>query len=181
MLVAMNNKGIAVLSGKWSDNLAWEFYLDNQVPDAPLCTAVYCLAVIENTGELVLTRITRGWEMLGGHIEPGETVQQALMREALEEGGFRPQAIAPFGLTKVTARVPEPNNHHGGHYPQTSYIPYFIAISSQPIQKPTGEEIIESRTFAPDQISALKTNHEPIIRLGLQKYNSGDVIWTKIP
>lgn len=151
--------------------MSWEFYLDEQLPEASLCTAVYCLAIVENSGQIVLTRIERGWEMLGGHIEPGETLGQALVREALEEGGFRPQAFAPFGHAKITAKNPEPNRH-GGHYPQIGYVPYFIAISNLPLLTPTGEEIIESRAFRPDEISSLNTNHEKIIRLGLKAYSS---------
>lgn len=173
----MTPTSTSILSRKWSDNLSWEFFLSGQEPDNAHCSAVYCLALLEQKKKVVLTRIERGWEMLGGHIEPGETVEQALLREALEEGGFRPQKIAMFGYGKVTAKKPEPNPRHGGFYPQTSYIPYYLATSDLPLLAPTGEEILESRTFAPNQIAALKTNHEPLINLGLDMLNSGKIPW----
>ena len=168
------------MDGKWSDNLRWEFFLSGKLPEGVHCSAVYCLALTEAGDRVVLTRIKRGWEMLGGHIEPGETIEDALLREALEEGGFRPQKISMFGYGKVTAEKPEPNPRHGGFYPQTSHVPYFVGESGLPLIAPTGEEILESRAFAPHEIASLESDHEPLIRLGLEKFNSVQITWKNI-
>jgi 8-oxo-dGTP diphosphatase len=69
------------------------------------------------------------WNGVGGHIEPGETSQQAVIREVKEETGYEiddPQfsglltwdgfEIPPGGIVIFTAKVPHPNfmtNHEG--------------------------------------------------------------------
>ena len=75
-----------ITTGQWGENISWELRETSELPPIELCTAVMCVAIFE--GKLVLARSTRGWGMLGGHIEKGETPEAALAREALEEGGF---------------------------------------------------------------------------------------------
>ena len=38
------------------------------------------------------------WNLVGGGVEPGESLQECLVREALEEIGIAPQMYAPFGV-----------------------------------------------------------------------------------
>jgi len=100
----------AILEGAWDSNQSWALYQDTKMPDVKLCTAVYCLAILPDTKQVVLTRNNRGWEMLGGHIEPGETIEEAMVRECIEEGGFTPETYALFGYRKITAKTPVPHN-----------------------------------------------------------------------
>ena len=37
------------------------------------------------------------WDVIGGHVEPGEMVEQALIREAEEETGLTPLRFMPAG------------------------------------------------------------------------------------
>lgn len=136
------------------------------MPDPALCTAVYCLALLPQTNQVVLTRNSRGWEMLGGHIEAGETIEEALLRECLEEGGFVPDSYKLFGYRKITAKKPIPHNQSANSfYPfPHGYIPHFIATSSQPLQPHTGLEIYESRAFSFAEIETLPIEQMPLVK-----------------
>lgn len=162
-----------ILEGSWDDNLRWEFHLSNSLPPPELCTAIACIAINEQTSSIVLTRNHRGWEILGGHIELGETVEDALFRETREEGGFQPQRFAQFGYRKVIAREPTPHDQQDGYYPfPISYIPHFTAVSKLPLLPPTGKEILESRAFTLSEIVVLGVKTLPIIEVGMSLYRS---------
>lgn len=144
------------------------------MPDTSLCTAVYCLAIIPSTKQVVLTRNHRGWEMLGGHIEPGETIEEALLRECLEEGGFTPENYQLFGYRRITAQRPVPHNQkENSFYPfPHGYIPHFIATSSLPLKEPTGIEIIESKAFSFDDLATLDIQQIDLLKTMIDFYKT---------
>jgi len=48
-----------------------------------------------NSGSILMVRHPdRGWEFPGGHVEEGETAEQALLRELMEEVGGRGEILA---------------------------------------------------------------------------------------
>lgn len=49
---------------------------------------VYTVAFAEGRFLMVYNQKRRGWEMPGGHIEPGETPEEAAEREFAEESGY---------------------------------------------------------------------------------------------
>jgi 8-oxo-dGTP pyrophosphatase MutT (NUDIX family) len=169
-----NSEPVAI--GKWGEYVDWEIHRSRDLPPIELCTAVACVALTGvHLDEIVLTRNRRGWEVLAGHIEPGETLEQALAREALEEGGFRVSKSVPFGYRKITAtKRPEPGTRQSNYPYPTTYIAYYLAYTDSPIEKFTGEEIIESRAFTPGQLKQLVRDGEfdeleqTIVNLGLE-------------
>ena len=162
-----------VASGAWGDDYNWELYESSLTPSAEFVTAVACVALAGDG--VVLTRNYRGWEVLAGHIEPGESMEDALRRESYEEGGYEISTFRPIGYRKVTALKPPIPGSRESKYPYpTSYIAYFLGKTESRIEEPLGSEIIESRTFTIDEINRLAEAGEitemevTIIKLGLE-------------
>ena len=49
---------------------------------------VYTIAFVDNEFFMIFNTKRNGWEMPGGHIEPGESVKDAAVREFMEESGY---------------------------------------------------------------------------------------------
>lgn len=86
------------------------------------CTA-FVIPVFADQSILLACHQRRGLECPGGHIEPGETYEQAARREALEEVGCIVSDIIPIGFIRLTTHgvIPE-----GYRYPHpVSYQQFF--------------------------------------------------------
>lgn len=164
----MTSSNNLIQTGSWGENVTWELYMATALPPKELCTAVMCVAIYD--GKAVLACSERCWGMLGGHIKEGETLDEALFREAYEEGGFTIDHHELFAVRKMTAKVPEAGRS-GKHYPfPTSYMTYYWATASEPLCAPTGEEIIESGSFAVEDLAGLDTPDQLIIEAGWRAY-----------
>lgn len=93
-----------------------EFFPDSAPPKLPV-TAVKVYAIQD--GNLLLTKVGRGWDLPGGHIEGGETPDEALIREIKEETGGTIENIKLIGYLKIT-NVRE--NDRNKRYPRKSCI-----------------------------------------------------------
>ncbi|MGE5507631.1 MAG: NUDIX hydrolase [Chitinophagales bacterium] len=61
--------------------------------------------VIVDRGEALILRHARGeWIMPKGHLEPGETPEEAALREVREETGLEARIVAPLGETSYHYR-----------------------------------------------------------------------------
>jgi 8-oxo-dGTP diphosphatase len=92
-------------------------------------------------GRVLLVRTRKaGWELPGGRVEAGETLAEALKREAAEESGCVIDDIGPLSgvyqlvqrrllvlVYRATSRTPEPRPHH------------------------MEEDVLEARWFEPDE------------------------------
>lgn len=86
---------------------------------------------------------TWGWEIPAGRVEDDETAEQAVVREAVEETGWRPRQIEPLGFS-------HPSN---GQVDQT--FRYFLASSATLVGEPEPHETDRIEWFAPDDVRAL--------------------------
>lgn len=93
------------------------FFPSTTPPDLPV-TAVKVYVFQDNN--LLLTNITsRGWDLPGGHIEPGETLEQTAIRELQEEAGAKARRFELIGYLKITN---EKENERNRKYPPVSCI-----------------------------------------------------------
>lgn len=59
------------------------------------------------------------WDLPGGHVDPGETPDACIRRELLEELGFCPEAIRPFGVYDFPDRLEYVYTAHADFDPET--------------------------------------------------------------
>jgi 8-oxo-dGTP pyrophosphatase MutT (NUDIX family) len=150
-----HTSNIPMETGSWGEKVSWELYASSELPPVELCTAVFCVAFTDED-RIVLTRVARGWEILGGHIEDGEAVTDTLVRESQEEGGFTPTDYQLLGYKKLTSSEPIPHQNPTKMYPfPTGYVVYYRAITDQPLASPSGEEVLESGSFTFEEAAQL--------------------------
>lgn len=150
-----------IAEGSWDTITSWEFFLDTTKPPTKLCTAVMCIAFTPDHMQVALTRNQRGWDFVGGHIEKDEDLEDTLVRESEEEGGFLPIGHQLFGHHKLTSTEPVPHNQRDGFYPYPhAFIPFFVATVEGPLAAPTGEEIFESRLVTLDELPDYLSEHK---------------------
>jgi mutator protein MutT len=120
-------------------------------------------AVIWRDGRMLFTRRPPGgplglqWEMPGGKIEPGETPDQALVRELAEELGVTAHA-------HETLAVERHDYAHG-----TRVDVHFIRATFEGEPRPASEAVHELCWWAPDEVdlaSVLEGDREFLTRLG---------------
>ena len=70
---------------------------ETSIPKIELISAVFILAFEES--KILAIKNDRGWEIPGGHVEEGETLEESLIREVKEEAG------ATFSDPKLLAIV----------------------------------------------------------------------------
>ncbi len=71
------------------------------LPKNELISAVFLIAL--NGSKILVTENERGWDIPGGHVEEGETPEEALIREVEEEAGAsfsNPKLLAILGSDK---------------------------------------------------------------------------------
>ena len=77
----------------WVDGVveAWV----GRVPPWETPVSSVCCALMRPDEEILLVDVLkRGWDLPGGHMEPGETPREALVREMLEETGLTEEAYS---------------------------------------------------------------------------------------
>ncbi|MEV4569264.1 NUDIX hydrolase [Nonomuraea sp. NPDC049419] len=80
--------------------------------------------VSDSAGRTLMTcvdRVGRGWDIPGGHLEPGEGAVEAAARELHEETGLRlpPSALSVFAWQRIELLEPPPA---GYRYPSLAYM-----------------------------------------------------------
>lgn len=166
---SLSNRATPLIQGSWGSTVSWTFF-EGHVPHTDLVTAVFGLSIVEQGAALVTT--IRGYlEMLGGHRELGETVEQTLIRESYEEGGVVVAENLQFGYREVLNTVDIINKSTGEPYPRLGFVPFFVNVGTLVPQAPVPEDVLTRKVIPFDKLSALNDDNMPdweIMRLGLK-------------
>jgi len=100
---------------------------------------------------LLMQRADNGhWGLPGGHVEPGESVAQATVREVLEETGCTVQVERLIGVYSDPAR--QTIEFKGGARLQLVNLCFEARVLDESGQPTTPEETIDMGFFAPDDL-----------------------------
>lgn len=135
-------------------NLSWlpppneaRTVLSSQLPPSEMIATALVLAF---DGDCLLQThlAARGWDIVGGHIELGESPEEAACREAYEEAGARLGELHMLGYQRLRLLGPRPASYRYS-YPDSYQIFYWAHIEALDEFIPT-EEARERALFAPD-------------------------------
>lgn len=112
--------------------------------------------VFNDKGEVLLAKRTDNglWCIPGGHVDLGETVEQACLRELAEETGLQAQVVRLVGVYS------DPKNSlHIAQGPEwhTVRVSFLCKITGGTIR--ASEETSEIRYFDPQHLPAMITDH----------------------
>lgn len=121
----------------FSYNLLAEIEIGKKMPNLAASAAVI------RSGQILLTKRKdlEAWCLPGGHVDPGETVAQAAVREIYEETGLEIALIRLVGIYSA------PKWHHGG-----DNVVLFAAAVTKGELKPQEDEVLEVCFFDPLQL-----------------------------
>ncbi|MEW6236600.1 MAG: NUDIX domain-containing protein [Candidatus Omnitrophota bacterium] len=94
---------------KWGDNSVVSFEATEHLP-APELTSI-AAGFVFHDDKLVLANIPgRGWEIIGGRIDIGETPEETFRREAMRQIGCELSHVKMIGVVRIEHMGPEPPN-----------------------------------------------------------------------
>lgn len=120
------------------------FFPDENLPNLPITTP-FTFPFLNNKVCLSLDKMG-WWNPLGGHIEPDETWEEALKREAWEEAGAEIKNIRVVGYVKIE-HFPESEI---GIYPKVSLLPITVSTINEYLEEWKSMETKERGLFLYD-------------------------------
>ncbi len=141
----------------WGDDLSTEVVFEpvEELPPQELITACMVFALYGKDG-VVLSKPKRGWGIPGGHREEGETAEECLHREAMEEAAIILENIQLIGRWATKKLLHSP---HNAKYPDRGYQLLYVAGVKE-LNEFTPQLEITERIVVP--ISEVKNYHHDI-------------------
>jgi 8-oxo-dGTP pyrophosphatase MutT (NUDIX family) len=109
------------------------YILDDALPSRDLVTAAFGF-LFDGDCFLMVRLVERGWDVPGGHVEPGETPLETLQREVHEEAKVRVGVVGLLGYGKNLVhrakppgyRYPHPLSYHVFYWGQVAIMEPFV-------------------------------------------------------
>lgn len=152
-------------SGDWGHS-TFECYLDlnNKFVDkVPLTTGCFCVCINEKDNVVLANN-----EPLGGHREQGETIEDTLKREALEEGGIKLLRWKYFGYYKISQKT-NASQDYKTKYPEKAYLLFFLAKGIK-VSEPFGADVVSSQVLPIEEALNSQVITHAMLKEGLKLY-----------
>ncbi|MGW0809192.1 NUDIX hydrolase [Nonomuraea sp. NPDC002799] len=136
-----------------------DLMLSPALPPADQTTSAFAF-VSDQAGRILMTYVDRegrGWDIPGGHLDPGENAIDAAVRELYEETGLRlaPAGLSVFAWERIELLVPAPA---GYRYAPLTYMAMFRAVvpgPGGPTSPPAGSESTRAEWLPRQEIERL--------------------------
>jgi 8-oxo-dGTP pyrophosphatase MutT (NUDIX family) len=140
-------------------------------------------ALVERDGRLLMVeeRTSAGLclNQPAGHLDPGESLQDAAVRETLEETGWTVEPVALLGVYMARYR-----NAAAGT--DVTYLRHaFVCRAvSHDAHRPLDQPVVRALWMTPEEVIAARTRHRsPLVERSIVDYLAGrrfplDLIWT---
>ena len=121
-------------------------------------TEIIARAVIRSGGRVLLARSVGGswWFLPGGHVEPGENIEAALLRELVEELGTEARIDRPLAVVETSYRSDDGPHHELNHVFEVT-----LAVD----EPESRESHLEFRWLPPDELAAADLRPDSIKQL----------------
>ena len=140
-------------------NLPWlpqpnvgRIVLSSQLPPRELCSTAFVLAF---SGDRLLQThlVKRGWDLVGGHIESGESPEEAARREIYEETGARsgPLHLLGYQHLQLLGSCPPEYRYPYPHSYQLFYWAQIVALDDLA----ANQETLGRGLFSPHEVEKL--------------------------
>jgi 8-oxo-dGTP diphosphatase len=145
--------------------------MSREYPDKPLI-GVGAVVIKENRVLLIqrgTPPLLGEWSLPGGVLECGETLQDAVIREAREETGLIIESIEMLGVYERIIRSDDGRVRY--HYVLLDFLCRAVGGTLQ-----AGSDAADVRWFAPEELPALHLAYDAddVVRKGLAHFKSAD-------